>query len=360
MDLTQTPSPNFTRLVQAADMEEFFLRGNKPINWRNAPWFGDGGSRWNGSSWVQDTGIKSVNYTDNYNRRREWWTLVLQSRDQLRQRMALALSEIVVVAETDLNIRSIHYGMANYWDLLAGNAFSRYRKVLGDVTQNPMMAHYLSYLKNARASGNILPDENYAREVMQLFSVGLVNRHLDGTLKLGNDGLPLPTYDQNDIREMARVFTGFGYSKLHANILAPLYPNPGYLQMGPLQDNSSFTASASLFSYYWQGPWIEPLKLFDAYHDFNAKTLFNGKTGQVALPAKTNSATESEGLADVNDALDALAGKDSPSAAYDGHPNTPVFISRLLIQRFTTSNPSAGYLYRVATTFKNTSGNLGR
>ncbi|WP_265593680.1 DUF1800 family protein [Verrucomicrobium sp. BvORR034] len=357
IDLGQTPSPSFTTLVQAADMEDFYLRGNKPINYNRDPQFGAGSFSWNGTAWVAST-IHQNNYPNYANRRREWWTLVLQSKDQLRQRMALALSEIVVVSENDSTLQTNHYGMAHYWDMLSQGAFGRYRQILSNVSQSPVMAYYLSFLRNQKATGNIRPDENYAREVMQLFSIGLVQRHLDGSLKLDNNGLPIATYDQPDITELARVFTGFAFGKRYASVTAPTYPNPSSQTVGALQDNTNFFQS-STSARYWQAAWMNPLKMFDAYHDFGAKTLFNGKAGQVTIPARTNNTTpESEGLADITDALNALAGPLS-GGTYNGHPNTPVFISRLLIQRFTTSNPSSGYLYRVSNVYKNTCGDLG-
>ncbi|RBP45053.1 CHRD domain-containing protein [Roseimicrobium gellanilyticum] len=359
MNLTQTPSPSLTKLVQAADIEEFILRNNKPINAGNDPQFGGSSFSWNGTSrtWVAST-IHNNNYPVQNNRRREWWTLVLQSQDQLRQRMALALSEIVVVSENDGTVRNYHYGLSQYWDMLAQNAFGNYRTILEEVTYHPIMGIYLSHLKNQKATGTISPDENYAREIMQLFSIGLVQRHLDGSLKLGTNGLPVSTYDQTDITELARVMTGLSFGQRHASVTGtPTYPNPSTQQIGTLGDNTSFFQGNGV--RFWQGQWMNRMKMFDAYHDFNAKVLFNGKIGQKNIPARTNNTTpESEGNADVTDALNALAGNPSASS-YDGHPNTPVFIARLLIQRFTTSNPSSGYLHRVATKYKDTKGNLG-
>ena len=122
--------------------------------------------------------------------------------------MAFALSEIVVISENDATVNNYHYGAASYWDMLAANAFGPYRTVLEKVTYSPLMGIYLSHLKNQKRSGAISPDENYAREIMQLFSIGLVQRHLDGSLKLDPEtGLPITTYDQGDITEMARVMT---------------------------------------------------------------------------------------------------------------------------------------------------------
>ncbi|MEZ0386831.1 MAG: DUF1800 family protein, partial [Verrucomicrobium sp.] len=359
IDLAQTPSPSFTKLVMAADVEEFLIRNNKPVTFGNDPQFGGNSAQWNGTTRAWDaSSIWNNNYPFQNNRRREWFTLVMQSQDQLRQRMALALSEIDVISENDGTVSTYHYGAANYWDMLAQNAFGKYRTILENVTYSPMMGIYLSHLKNQKANGQISPDENYAREIMQLFSIGLVQRHQDGSLKLGTNGLPINTYDQTDITELARVMTGLSFGKRNATVVgAPTYPTATNQAIGAVEDNTNFFQGGG--HRFWQASWLNSMKVFDAYHDFGAKTLFNGKTGQTAIPARTNNTTpDGEGAADVTDALNVLAGNPA-SATYGGHPNTPVFLSRLLIQRFTTSNPSAGYLYRVVQKYKDTNGNLG-
>lgn len=208
---------------------------------------------------------------------------------------------------------------------------------------------------------------------MQLFSIGLVQRHLDGTLKLDPVTiLPVPTYDQGDITEMARVMTGLSFSKRHANVSnTPTYPKASTQSVGSVQDNTNFFQGNG--HRYWQASWTNDLRMFSAYHDFNSyttytglplpggvssasKILFRGKPGQKVIPPRSQS--DPNGNADITDALNALAG--SPGAgAWDGHPTTPVFISRLLIQRFTSSNPSRGYLHRVATVFRDSKGDLG-
>jgi len=367
------PSPSLRLLVEAADTEEFILRGNKPITFSNDPQFGGNSSQFNTGTRAWDaSAIHQNNYPFDQNRRREWFTLVLNSRDQLRQRMAFALSEIVVISENDATVDTYHYGTAGYWDMLAANAFGPYRTVLEKVTYSPLMGIYLSHLKNQKQSGAISPDENFAREIMQLFSIGLVQRHLDGSLKLDPDtALPIPTYDQGDITEMARVMTGLSFSRRHATVSAPTYPSNTNQSTGAVQDNTSFFQGNG--HRLWMASWTNDMKMFSAYHDFNAystytgqplpdgvtaasKILFRGKPGQKVIPVR--GVSDPNGTADITDALNALAG--SPGGGlWDGHPTTPVFISRLLIQRFTTSNPSAGYLYRVASVFQNTKGNLG-
>lgn len=297
--LDQTRLSDYTL---AADAEEWVLRGADPV------FHAEG------------------NEPYHTNRRRGWWMLAVKAHDQLRQRMAFALSEIFVISERESFVRSRHYGAAIYYDTLAGFAGGRYRALLGAVSRSPMMGKYLSHLKNQKAlvdptTGHVLisPDENYAREVMQLFSIGLVHRHPDGTLKLGTDGLPMATYDNNDITDLARVLTGWSFSKRH-NLAAEGYP---------IEDNPDFHQGAG--AQYYQASWMHPMKNFPTFHDTGAKTVLG-----VNIPAGLT------GAADLDAALDILA----------NHPNTPAFISRLLIQRLVTSNPSAGYLHRVAQKFQ--------
>ncbi|MBK8092288.1 MAG: DUF1800 family protein [Verrucomicrobiaceae bacterium] len=199
MDPAQTPSLNYQKLVMAADMEEFALRGNKPITYSNDPQQNGGtiGVTYVNGMPVANTGSPNTNDPGNNhpnnngnspNRRREWWTMVLQSQDHLRQRVAQALSEICVISERDAGVMTWHYGAANWWDMLAGGAFGKYRDLLQNVTLSPMMGIYLTSMANRATyvSGGITisPDENYAREIMQLFSIGLVLRHPDGSLIL--------------------------------------------------------------------------------------------------------------------------------------------------------------------------------
>lgn len=343
----QTPSPSLLKLVQAADVEEFILRGNKPSTFNADPQFDGGAQVWNNATgaWNTNNNFRTNNHPNFNNRRREWWTLILQSRDQLRQRAAFALSQIFVISDDDTIIRNFHYGASRYWDQLAEGAFGSYRAVLEGVAYSPMMGQYLSHLKNAKAVGNISPDENFAREIMQLFTIGLVLRHPDGSLKLGLDGLPIATYDQDDISELARVFTGLSFSKAHNN------------NTGPLIDNTNFLRGNG--QRFWQGSWLHPMRFFPDYHDYAEKRLFAGKVGERVIPARAAPFNQNKAVNDLNAALVALAGNPA-SANYNGHPNTPVFVSRLLIQRFTTSNPSAGYLHRVAAKFRETKGDLGQ
>jgi uncharacterized protein (DUF1800 family) len=252
------------------------------------------------------------------NRQAAWWKIAVSGPDQLRQRVAFAFSEILVVSDVNGTLFNNPRGLANYYDLLVRGAFGNFRTLLEDVTLSPVMGIYLSHLRNAKATydsrGALLasPDENYAREVMQLFTIGLNELQPDGTLKLDPAGLPIPTYNQTTITETARVFTGWSFYSTDA---AP-----------------NFRGGAA--------DYIRPMMLYPASHEDGAKTLVRG----VQLPANQG------GTKDLKDTLDALF----------NHPNTGPFISRQLIQRLVTSNPSPGYVYRVARVFAdNGSGQRG-
>ena len=260
------------------------------------------------------------------NRRREWWTIAIKSKDQLRQRVAFALSEILIISEALNTVRSRHYGAARYYDMLGEHVTGNYRDLLEGVSESPMMGKYLSHLQSRKAvvdpdTGETLvsPDENFAREIMQLFSIGLLELHLDGTIKLNESGLPIQTYDNDDITELSRVFTGWSHAKKIGS------KEDGY----PTADNTSFT--------YWGGPkyfqaaWEYPMINFAAYHDTGSKTFLGG-----TVPAGL------EGDQDLDAALDIIFNHDAVAP----------FISRRLIQRLVTSNPSRGYLYRVASVFE--------
>ncbi len=254
------------------------------------------------------------------NRQAAWWKVSLTAPDQLRQRVAFALSQIFVVSDVSLGDDSRSEPLAHYYDLLGNGAFGDFRTLLEQITLNPMMAEYLSSLRNSKAdpATGTTPDENYAREIMQLFTIGLNLLQPDGTLIVGDDGLPIPTYTQRTITEMAKVFTGWAYPSASLTL------------------NSFRTAGRNYFS---------PLQLFPIAHDDTAKDL----SPVLATPIPAGQG----GQRDLQLALDALV----------GHPNTGPFIARRLIQRLVTSNPSPAYVYRVAEKFRDDGtgkrGNLG-
>ncbi len=405
MNPTLTPSLNYQKLVMAADMEEFALRGNKPITYNADPTQNGGtvGVTYVNGMPVANSGSPNTNdpggnHPNNNggapNRRREWWTMVLQSKDHLRQRVTQALSEITVISERDAGVTTWHYGAANWWDMLAAGAFGKYRDLLQNVTLSPMMGIYLTSIANRAtydAGGGIIisPDENYAREIMQLFSIGLVLRHPDGSLILSPEGLPVATYDNNDITELARVFTGFSHGARHGTARAGIMQGYGTTSTTDQRISPTVYVNGSGNNVwfgrqdghpYWQAPWTTPMVVIGrqgttVYHDFNAKTLFNGKhqqmpLGVTSLTSLSDVQTHTAAFAEVVKAHDALAGvaADSTYPDYDpenltptrpGHTNTPINMSRWMIQRLVTSNPSAGYIYRVQKAYRDSNGTLG-
>jgi uncharacterized protein (DUF1800 family) len=228
--------------------------------------------------------------------------------DQLRQRVAFALSQIFVVSITKL----IWNGdVIPYEQMLLGDAFTKYRKILGDVTLNPGMGYYLDMANNAKANpaAGTAANENFAREVMQLFSLGDVLLNQDGSVQTDADG-PIPTYLQTNVTELARVFTGWTYA-----------PAAGQ----PVNWGAYITENGPMVNY-------------DPEHDFGSKTLLNG------YMAPANLSTP----ADLNAALDNIA----------SHPNVAPFISRQLIQHLVKSNPTPAYVTRVAQAFTQSNGDM--
>jgi uncharacterized protein (DUF1800 family) len=242
---------------------------------------------------------------NNSNRQIAWWQLSLTAPDQLRQRVAFALSEIFVVSDVNDALANNAEGAANYYDMLARDAFGNFRQLLEDVTLHPIMGAYLSHLKSAKGDEKrgTSADENYAREVMQLFTIGLNELQPDGTYRLGKNGRPIATYDQSTIVETAKIFTGWGFYSPE--------PKPNF-----------FGARANF---------IQPMMLYPEQHDDGPKTIVGGSK----IPPKQG------GVADLRITLDTLF----------NHPNTGPFICRQLIQRLVTSNPSPGYVYRVSQVF---------
>jgi|GEM_PF-411406 len=263
-----------------------------------------------------------------YLRRDAFWPMAVNGKDQLRQRVAFALSQILVVADTQATIRKAHRGTAHYWDQLADNAFGFYNDALFDVSVHPIMGTWLSHLRNKKSDpiAGSYPDENYAREVMQLFSFGLVHREKNGNVLLGEDNLPMPTYDNEVIKNMARVFTGMAFSYYTLN--------------GEKTSNTWFDRGDS--SYQEQHRWTNPMKFFASWHDYDEKILFTDNDQTVTVPAV--SATTASADSELRFVVDALV----------SHQTTAPNISRLLIQRFVTSNPSANYIERVANAFGST------
>lgn len=224
--------------------------------------------------------------------------------DQLRQLTAYALSQILVVSDSGvLGVNPL--GLASYYDTLLEHSFGNYRDLLIAVTLHPSMGFFLSHVNNAKTDtdANTFPDENYARELMQLFSIGLYELHPDGSQKLDVNGNPIATYDNEDIQEFAKIFTGLAY--------------------GPSDRAPKFGRNQAVFGV--------PMVMFDEYHEPGEKRLLNGK---VVAEGQT-------GREDIEEAIDNLF----------NHPNVGPFIGRQLIQRLVTSNPSPEYIARISAVF---------
>lgn len=248
-------------------------------------------------------------YACQLSRHDTWWQIGVRGDDQLRQRVAFALSQFFVVSELGDNIGYSQQAISDYYDTLAVHGLGSYRTLLEEVSLHPLMGRYLGMLQNEKADPrvNSEPDENFAREVMQLFSIGLVELNIDGTPRLDANGRTIPTYDNTRITHLARALTGWNFSNA--------------TRWWDWEDNVKLPGLISNMV-----PW-------ENQHDTAAKTLLNGTT----IPAGGTA------RADLQVALDNLA----------NHPNVGPFLARHLIQRLVTSNPSPAYIRRVAERFNN-------
>ncbi|MBS0569722.1 MAG: DUF1800 family protein [Proteobacteria bacterium] len=293
---------------------------------------------------ARTNGGLSVGQTQRLNR--TYWQFAY-APDQLRQRMAFALSQIFVVSDQSSAISQDVVPMAHYQDLLANDAFGYYSTLLNDVTYSPTMGKYLNTYHNVApvcsGSGSnkvcsTSPDENYAREVMQLFSVGLIMLNMDHSPVLSG-GLPVPTYDQTIITHTAQVFTGFTYSNAPTNPANFYYTPTDYAG----QYNPMACWGTELFSA--NNPNMK--------HDVNGDDEVFGVPLTVLGPSGVGSVTS------INAATDCSIEIGAEMVAIASHPNVAPFISRQLIQRFVTSNPSPAYIQRVATVFDTAGNDLG-
>ena len=251
------------------------------------------------------------------------WNQLITSPDPIRKRLAYALSQFFVVSTNGIEIQWRSNAMAAYWDVLNRHALGNFRQLLEDVTLNPAMGVYLSTLDNKKEDTQTgrVPDENYAREVMQLFTIGLNELNNDGTKKIGTTGQPIETYTNSDVSNLARVFTGYSYD--YANLVrtpSVRFPSqrvePVETVIRPMTSDTTRWSRSQTSSE----------------HSMLEKT-FLGTT----IPANTNATTS------MKLALDALF----------NHPNVGPFFSKQMIQRLVTSNPSPGYVDRVAKIFNN-------
>jgi len=233
----------------------------------------------------------------------------------LRQRVAFALSEIFVISALDGNVGNQPRAMAAWLDMLEANAFGNYRTLLENVALHPLMGFYLTHIRNQKPDFNTgrNPDQNFARESMQLFSIGVAKLNADGTPQLVN-GNTVETYGSADVAGLSNVFTGFSYAC-------------GAQNSGCFFNGSTGGASDP-------DRFFKPMMAYPAYHSTQAKSFLG-----VTIPAQA----VADPMASLKVALDTLA----------GHPNVAPFISKQLIQRLVSSNPSPAYVGAVAAVFNN-------
>lgn len=272
-----------------------------------------------GWDWLNANGYADVNSSKNYydvsyTGDRMIWNQLFTGNAAVRKRWALALSELFVVSLTSIEMTWRGHAIAHYWDTLCKHATGNYRDLLEAMTLNPAMGYFLNTRGNKKedTKSGRLPDENYAREVMQLFTIGLVNLNMDGTPALV-DGKPVDSYNASDVSNLARVFTGYDID---------------WNRYTPTTIGSRKISSIELARL--------PMVVNDSNHSGSAvKLTFNSPT--TAINISTNA------VAGLREALDVLF----------KHPNTAPFVCKQLIQRLVTSNPSPGYVGRVAAVFAN-------
>lgn len=243
-----------------------------------------------------------------------WWETTLSADDILRQKVAYALSQIFVIS-SESELSSYGVAVANYYDVLIRNAFGNFYDLLFEVTMHPAMGSYLTHYNNPKTneSTNTFPDQNYAREVMQLFTIGLDSLNLDGSPVLDGNGNRIPTYDNDDIIEFAKIYTG--------------------LSAGDVADYITWTNDPYFGISFYACRKDTFMTMYDDYHEPGEKHLLNG---YVVPDGQT-------GMKDIESALMHLF----------NHPNVGPFISYRLIQRLVKSNPSLAYVEAVASVFNN-------
>ncbi len=251
-----------------------------------------------------------------------WFDIALRAKDQLRQKVTYALSQIIVESDFEPIFTRRGEALSRYFDILSHNAFGNYKQLLQDISFSSSMGLFLTYNGNKKlyyndANISIYPDENYAREIMQLFSIGLNRLNLDGSAQKDKNGALIPTYTQEDVNQLARVFTGWD-SKRSGN--------------GDANSGDKFGRVG-----FRRGDFTHPLEFTSIYHDDKKKVIL-GQSIEAGL----------SGDEDIKRAIDIIT----------SDTNVAPYISKNLILRLTKSNPSPAYIKRVATVFKESGGDL--
>ncbi|MCU7373159.1 DUF1800 family protein [Paucibacter sp. O1-1] len=264
-----------------------------------------------------------TNYSINWVSERFWATAATDPH-QLRRRVGFALSQILTVSQADSGLYGHVRGYAHYVDTLNRLAFGNYRELLEEMALSPMMGIYLSHMRNRPEDigGSRMPDENFAREVMQLFTIGLHALNIDGSPVLDGHGQPVETYSNADVIALAKVFTGWSWG----------FPDNQLSEQTFRWVSPDLKTAANDLRVD-----LQRMKAYPGQHSTGEKRLFASKPGAVTLPAGQSA------QADLKAALDGLF----------NHPNVGPFIGRQLIQRLVTSHPSPAYVARVAAAFNN-------
>ena len=300
--------------------------------------------------------------------REAFWGQALSSSDQLRQRLAFALSELLVISENGNSDNP--FELSGYLDLLADNAFSNYRDILYKVAVSPAMGRYLSHLKNDGSSTN--PNENFAREVLQLFSVGLFRLGPDGEKLLDGTGQPIATYDENTVKGFAKAFTGFSYDDPYCKTIIVTPCTDGFGDPHPSWNWSPDNPYLGANFPPELGGWKRDMVPFPGRHNALSKQLLTytdpSPVGTVCvnallpanqlLPAIDTTGSGVSTRTKVN-ATQAYATVNKAIDNIFCHPNVGPFLAKSLIRFFVTSTPSPNYVGRVAAAFNNTGGVRG-
>lgn len=247
-----------------------------------------------------------------------FWESAIRDPEVLRNKTAFSLLQILVVSRASIQLDDAVDGHTSYYDILYDGAFGNYRDILEEVSLHLMMGFYLSHFQNEKADPTIgtLPDENYAREIMQLFTIGLWELNIDGTQKLDENGQAIPTYDIDDIQELAKVFTGLSGGAYNLELFPELENESLRFNRGP----RNFDVTV-------------PMAMYEDFHDQGEKVLVDGTVIPAGQP----------GMEDVQMALDVLF----------NHPNVGPFLAIRMIQQMVKSNPTPDYVKRVALAFNN-------
>jgi len=269
-----------------------------------------------------------------------WWRSALTSKDQLRQRVVFALSEIIVVSLLNMNFGNFPLLAAGWMDMLRRNAFGSYRKLIDDVVLSPAMGVYLSHLNNNRPNDNGQePDQNFARELIQLFTLGLVKLNENGTVQMNANGaVNMSPTQGTDIRVLSHVFVGLSFDGTNNGRAGTALTRQNrpfeYFEFPQFDDDLDNAALA------------RPMKPFPAFHcdqaDVNKTWARLGQTGSPKLLGSDYNVTTGNPTQSIKAALDLIF----------AHPNLAPFIAKQMIQRLVTSNPTDGYVLTCARAFK--------